>query len=88
MTKGSKRQNYGPCVVCGLIDSNVKYRKLNVESLRKTTNSPKFHLVTTKLEVGQQLCQKDWNQLVIYDRNAYSPKKKQSKTPDKSSSEN
>ena len=40
MTRGFYRRNNGPCAVCGLQNSNEKFRKLTLEALTKTQNSP------------------------------------------------
>ena len=76
MTRGFYRRNNGPCAVCGLQNSNEKFRKLTLEALTKTQNSPAAPLLTVKLQVNDQLCIKHYNELVSYERNMQKSSKK------------
>jgi|SRR5437764_7226371 len=69
MPRGFSRRNNGPCAVCGQQNSNEKFRKLTLEALTITQNSPAASLLTVKLQVNDQLCIKHYNELVSYKRN-------------------
>ncbi|GES83312.1 hypothetical protein GLOIN_2v1778876 [Rhizophagus clarus] len=69
MTRGFCKRNSGPCAVCGLQNSNEKFRKLTLEALTKVQNSPIVSLLTVQLQVDDQLCIKHYNELVSYKRN-------------------
>ncbi|PKC71058.1 hypothetical protein RhiirA1_454002 [Rhizophagus irregularis] len=51
MTRGFCKRNNGPCAVCGLQNSNEKFRKLTLEALTKVQNSPTVSLLTVQLQV-------------------------------------
>ena len=76
MTRGRPKQNKGPCVVCGSQDDEMIYRQLHDWSLEKTYNSPSFSSLSISLKVGDELCEKDYNELVVYDRNTRSSSKR------------
>src|SRR6185369_14938006 len=69
MPRGRPKQNKGPCVVCGSQNDKMIYRPLHDWSLEKTYNSPSFSLLSITLKIGDELCEKDYNELVVYDRN-------------------
>ncbi|EXX77794.1 hypothetical protein RirG_020570 [Rhizophagus irregularis DAOM 197198w] len=69
MTRGFCKRNNGPCAVCGLQNSNEKFRKLTLEALTKVQNSPTVSLLTVQLQVDDQLCIKHYNELISYKRN-------------------
>lgn len=52
------------------------FRKLTEESLKKINKSPKVDLIINTFKVDDELCQKHYNELVVFDRARKSNKKK------------
>ena len=72
-------QNKGPYVVCGREknkENKERFRKLQTQTLAKAQMSPEISLLTIKLQVGHELCQKYYNNLVCYDHNTSKGSKK------------
>ena len=72
-------QNKGPCVVCGREknkENKERFQKLQTQTLAKAQMSPEISLLTIELQVGHELCQKHYNNLVCYDRNTLKGSKK------------
>ncbi|CAG8851386.1 8118_t:CDS:1, partial [Gigaspora margarita] len=76
MSKGRPRKNKGPCIIRGCENTSETFRKLTEESLKKVNKSPKADLIINTLKVGDELCQKHYNDLVVFDRAQKSNKKK------------
>lgn len=72
---GRPRQNKGPCAICGLQDNKEIFRRLKEWSLEKA-NKYSHTLLPIKLKVGDELCVKHYNDLVVYDRNETKPNNK------------
>lgn len=51
MTRGKKKENIGPCKICGCKNTTEIYRKLNANTLAEAHKGPEAHLlpVTIKL---------------------------------------
>ena len=67
MTRGSVRKNFGPCVVCGEENISEEYRKITEYSISKVHKCPTVQSLNFKLQVGDQLCKKHYNELINYN---------------------
>src|SRR2546423_9937883 len=75
----SYNQNKGPCAVCGREKSKEnkeRFRKLQTQTLAKAIMSSEISLLTIEFQVGHELCQKHYNNLVCYDHNTLKGSKK------------
>ena len=66
MTRGSVCKNFGPCVVCSEENISEGYKKITII---KTHKCPTVQSLNVKLQVGDQLCKKHYNELINYNRN-------------------
>uniref|UniRef100_U9ULY4 Uncharacterized protein n=1 Tax=Rhizophagus irregularis (strain DAOM 181602 / DAOM 197198 / MUCL 43194) TaxID=747089 RepID=U9ULY4_RHIID len=48
MTRGKKKENIGPCKICGCENTTEIYRKLNTNTLAEAYKGPEAHLLPTK----------------------------------------
>src|SRR6185437_1065187 len=69
MPKASQRKNMGPCAICGKDDLEEKFRKLTAKLLPKAVQSEAASRLKIQLKLDDQLCQKHYNELVVFDRN-------------------
>ncbi|CAG8730112.1 13925_t:CDS:2, partial [Racocetra fulgida] len=76
MAKGRSRQNIGSCAICGCKNTSETFRKLTEKSLKITNNSPNSDLIIEALKVGDELCQKHYNNLVAFERGQVNRKRK------------
>jgi len=76
MVKGRLRKNKGPCVICGKDDINEKFRQLTSNLFQKALKSSEFQHLAVKLKLYDQLCEKHYNELVVFDRNISTSSKK------------
>jgi hypothetical protein len=81
---GRPRQNKGPCAICGLQDNKEIFRRLKDWSLEKANK----HSHATKLKIGDELCKKHYNELVVYDRHKIKSGNKRNKLRNKDFSYN
>ena len=68
MNKGKIRKNFGPCIVCGNQDHNAQYRRITTQTILKINKSPNIENLNVKPQVDDQLCQKHYNELILYER--------------------
>ncbi|CAG8691634.1 25064_t:CDS:2 [Cetraspora pellucida] len=59
----------GPCTICGNDDLREKFHKLIPNLLLKAMQSPATPNLKVKLSLNDQLCQKHYTELVVFDRN-------------------
>jgi len=76
MVMGRLRKNKGPCVICGKDDINEKFRQLTPILFQKVLKSPEFQNLTVELKQYDQICEKHYNELVVFDRNTLKSSKK------------
>ncbi|CAB4446223.1 unnamed protein product [Rhizophagus irregularis] len=69
MTRGKKKENIGPCKICGCENTTEIYRKLNTNTLAEAYKGPEAHLLPVTIKINDQLCQQHYNQFVVYTRN-------------------
>ncbi|CAB4414139.1 unnamed protein product [Rhizophagus irregularis] len=81
MTRGKKKENIGPCKICGCENTTEIYRKLNTNTLAEAYKGPEAHLLPVTIKINDQLCQQHYNQFVVYTRNKtkFSNKRKESR---------
>ena len=75
MTKGRLRENKGPCVICDKDDINKKFRKLTTNLFQEILNS-EYHEYHVKLKLYDQLYEKHYNELVVFNRNTLKSSRK------------
>ena len=76
MSNGRPRKNKGPCVICGEENNNEKFRWLTSDLLQKALKSPGFQDITVDLKLDDQLCERHYNKLVVFDRNTLNSSRK------------
>ena len=76
MVKGRPRKNIGPCVICGNDNVNEKFRQLTPNLLQKALKGFEFQSLAIELKLHDQLCEKHYNELVVFDRNISKSSKK------------
>src|SRR6185295_2837363 len=84
MNKGKIRKNFGTCIVCGNQDHNAQYRKITTQTILKINKNPNIENLNIKLQVDDQLCQKHYNELILYERGKSKMNYKQNNNNDKS----
>ena len=64
----NKWKNFGPCIVCGNQDPDIQYRRITTQTILKINKSPNIENLNIKPQVDDQLCQKHYNELILYER--------------------
>ena len=84
MSKGIKKKNFGPCIVCGNHDPDIEYRRITTQTILKIDQSPDIENLNIEPKVDDQLCKKHYNELIVYERGMLKMGQKQKNCRDKS----
>ena len=61
------QKNFNPCMVCGNQDPNIQYRRITTQTILKINKSLNIENLNVKPQIDEQLCQKHYNELVLYE---------------------